>query len=384
GTDAAGATATTARPGRARPRARCRPPKAATPIAGPSERRAGVNAFALGLRRTATAGDPDVEAFLGEVDAHLRPHFDRALVRLADVAPLKRGVIHQVTSGGKRIRAALCVATCELFGTPYAHGLDFAAAIEHIHNFTLVHDDIADGDTVRRARPSIWKQHGIAHAINIGDVFVPLAARAILDAGYPDALKLRLLGLTTEHALDMVEGQNLDLALRTRNDAGYEDYVACTAKKTGAFLSLATVGGGMIGGAAEGQLERLREFGRLGGISFQIRDDLLDMDGGKGRPPGSDVLEGKRTLLVVHAAHQATAADRRRLYAILNRPRVEKTAADVAWVWRLFRRTRADEYAEETAARFIDQACDQVLALPETAAKYRVLRLARYLSARRH
>jgi geranylgeranyl diphosphate synthase type I len=328
--------------------------------------------------------DADVEAFLGEVDARLRPHFDRALASLADVAPLKPGVIRQVASGGKRIRAALCLATCELFGTPYARGLDFAAAIEHIHNFTLVHDDIADGDPVRRAQPSVWKQHGVAHAINIGDVFVPLAARAILDAGYPDRLKLRLLALTTEHALDMVEGQNLDLTLRSHDDAGDEDYFACTAKKTGAFLSLATVGGGLIGGAAEGQLERLREFGRLSGISFQIRDDLLDAAGGKGRPPGSDVREGKRTLLVVHAARQATAADRRRLYAILNRPRGAKTAADVAWVWRLFRRTGADEYAEATAARFIDQACDHVLGLPETAAKYRLLRLARYLGARRH
>jgi len=332
----------------------------------------------------ATGGvDADVEAFLGEINRRLRPHFDRALARVADVTPLKTGVAHQLTSGGKRVRAALCVASCELFGTPYTSSVDFAAAIEHIHNFTLVHDDIADGDTQRRARPSMWKQYGIAHAINIGDVFVALAAQSILEAPYPDALKLKLLELTAKHGLDMVEGQNLDLNLRRTDRAGYEDYFECTSKKTGAFLALATVGGGLIGGATDTNLRRLHEFGRLSGVSFQIRDDLLDVNSDKGRTPGSDILEGKRTLMVVHASRQASPSDRRRLYAILNKPRESTSSTDVTWVWRLFRRTRADEYAARTAADLVDQACRNVLELPESAAKYRLLRLARYLSARR-
>lgn len=331
-----------------------------------------------------TALDADIEAFLGEIDGGLQPHFARALARLADVDPLKRGVAHQLASGGKRVRAALCVACGELFSAPPGRCLDFAAAIEHIHNVTLVHDDIADGDVVRRAQPSMWKQHGVAHAINIGDVFVPLAARAILDSAYPDALKLQLLALATEQALDMVEGQNLDLNLRASDGVGHEDYIACTAKKTGAFLAMATVGGGLIGGAGGADLEHLREFGWLSGVSFQIRDDLLDMEGAKGRPPGSDVREGKRTLLVVHAAREALPADRRRLYAILDKPRAATTPSDVAWVWRLFRRTGADDHARSVAAALVDQACEHVLDLPESAAKYRLLRLARYLNARRH
>ena len=138
------------------------------------------------------------------------------------------------------------------------------------------------------------------------------------------------------------------------------------------------------GGAAAADLKRLREFARLGGVSFQIRDDLLDMEGEKGRPPGSDVLEGKRTLLVVHAARQASAADRRRLYRVLNKPRNATPAADVAWVWQLFRRTGADAWAASKAADLIDLACQHALGLPESAAKYRLIRLARYLGARRH
>jgi geranylgeranyl diphosphate synthase type I len=327
--------------------------------------------------------DADLEAFLGEVNDHLRPHLARGVVRVADVAPLMPGLVNQIATGGKRIRAALCVVSCELFGTPYARSLSFAAAIEYIHNLTLVHDDIADGDARRRARPSVWKQYGIGHAINIGDVFVPLAAEAILGAEYPDPLKLRLLALSAEQALDMVEGQNLDLNLRQTDAAGYDDYFACASKKTGAFLAMATVGGGLIGGGDEADLKRLREFGRLGGVSFQIRDDLLDMEGDKGRPPGSDIFEGKRTLMVVHAARRATVWERRRLYAILNKPRESTSETDVAWAWQLFRRTGADEYAARTATDLIDQACEHVLDLPESPAKYRLLRLARYLSGRR-
>lgn len=329
------------------------------------------------------SGDAAVEAFLIDVDRGLAPHLARLVERVAKVAPLREGVAHQLQSGGKRVRAALCVASCELFGRPYVQGLEFAAAIEHIQNFTLVHDDIADGDGQRRSHPSIWKQYGLAHGINIGDTFAPLAALAVLDAPYPDSLKIRLLMLVSEYGLEMAEGQCLDINLRRNDAVQYQDYVECTRKKTGAFLAMAAVGGGLIGGADPADLERLRAFGRRAGVAFQIRDDLLDMNGDKGRAQGSDVLEGKRTLMVVYAAERASTEDRKRLYAILNTPREATSAADVGWVWQLFRRTGADEHAARTAAQLTEDACEQLLQLPESLAKYRLLRLARYLNARR-
>jgi geranylgeranyl diphosphate synthase type I len=333
--------------------------------------------------RTGPTGlDADVEAFLADVDRRLRPYLERAASRVPAVAPLNQAVANQLAGGGKRVRAALCVAACELFGTPFADGLDFAAAIEHVHNFTLVHDDIADADAQRRGQPSVWKQYGVGHAINIGDAFVPLAAAAILNAGYADALKLRLLALVAEQALEMVEGQSLDLNMRCSDSASPAQYLECTARKTGAFIAMATVGGGLIGGAAERDLQRLREFGRLGGVSFQIRDDLLDREGTKGRRAGSDVLEGKRTLLVIEAARKASAPERRRLFRILDKPRHRTSASEVEWVWALFRRTGAAEYAARAATDLADQACEQLQEMPESAAKYRLLRLARYLDSR--
>ncbi len=326
----------------------------------------------------------DVERFLAEVDRRLAPRLRQALERVPNVDPLKRGATHQILSGGKRIRAALCVVSCELFGRPYFHSLDFAAAIEHIQNLTLVHDDIADGDLQRRSQDSIWKQHGVAHGINIGDMFVPLASLSILQAPYSYCLKVRLLELLSEYGLQMVEGQNLDINLRRNNAASFEDYFECTQKKTGALLAMATVGGGVIGGGSETQLRRLRKFAMLAGVAFQIKDDLLDMNGGKGRAPGCDILEGKRTLMVVHAAQHASIKQRKQLFAILNKPREATPMEDVQWVWQLYRTTGADRYAELTAEQLIDEACDHVLVLPESEAKYLMLRLARYLSTRNH
>lgn len=340
------------------------------------------DATAATLPGAIPSDDREVAAFLAEVDRRLTPYLRRGLEEVPDVDPLKRGMTHQILGGGKRIRAALCVASCELFLQPCADVVDFAAAIEHVQNLTLVHDDIADGDPERRSHDSIWRVYGVPHAINIGDMFVPLAARAILRAPYADGLKLRLLDLLSQYGFMMIEGQTLDLNLRRNDAVCFDDYFSCTMKKTGALLAMATVGGAMIGGATDAQLDRLREFAMRAGVAFQIKDDLLDMNGGKGRTPGSDILEGKRTLMVVHATRRASAERRRRLYAILNQPREATSPQDVRWVWDVYRRTGADAYAEETAARLIEEASQHILNVPESEAKYRFLRLARYLTAR--
>lgn len=298
--------------------------------------------------------------------------------------PLKRGVTEQIFGGGKRIRAALCVASCRLFDNDGIRSLDFAAAIEHVHSLTLVHDDIADGDSERRSRASIWRQYGVAHGINIGDVFISLASLSILRAAYPEPLKTGLLWLLSEYGLQMVEGQNLDICLREHEAATAADYFECTRKKTGALLAMATVGGGMIGGASEMDLHRLREFAFRAGIAFQIKDDLLDITGGKGRARGSDIREGKRTLMAIGAAEVASDGDRKLLFEILDKPREVTSLEDIEWVCDLYRDTGAVRRAERTATNLINEASDHLLALPESEAKYLMLSLARYISTRHH
>ncbi len=324
----------------------------------------------------------DAERFLTQVGRDLEPHLQRAIDRVPDVGALKEGVVFQVLSGGKRLRAALCVAACEVFSGSYRRALGYAAAMEHLQNFTLVHDDIADGDEQRRGRESAWRRFGLAQGINIGDAFVPLAGLAILDTDLDDETKARLFQVVAERGLEVVEGQSLDFALRA-NDAPTEaDYVACTEKKTGAFFAMAIVGGAVIGGASDAQLELLLNFGREAGVAFQIRDDLLDTDGGKGRTAGSDVLEGKRTLMAAFALERAADDERDRLVEILNRPRGETTGADVAWVHGIYARTGALIDAERVAEERLDAAVARLGGLPATPAKFRFLRLCRHLTRR--
>jgi geranylgeranyl pyrophosphate synthase len=298
------------------------------------------------------------------------------------VASLKEGVVFQVLSGGKRIRAALCAAVCELFGGSYRPALGFAAALEHLHNFTLVHDDIADGDEERRGRESAWKRFGLAHGINIGDAFVPLAGSAILDTDLDAETKMRLFGVLSEYGLEVVEGQSLDINLRDHAPPSEAAYVACTSKKTGAFFAIAIVGGGVIGGATAQQLEELGAFAREAGVAFQIKDDLLDVVGGKGRRPGSDVVEGKRTVLAAYAFERATEREQRRLVDVLDLPGDRTTASDIAWVHGLYTRTGARARAEAAAERRLSAAIGRLQSLPYTASRYRFLRLCHYLTRR--
>jgi geranylgeranyl diphosphate synthase, type I len=289
-----------------------------------------------------------------------------------------------VTGGGKRLRAALAVIACELFNEHPVDALDFAAAIEHLQNVSLIHDDIADGDRERRNQTAMWVRHGLGHAVNIGDGFLPVVTLAIVEAPYTDELKLRLFRLLGDYGLEMVEGQTLDLNFRMTTRVSLEAYFECAAKKTGALLSLAAVGGGVVGGGREEHLLLLREFSTLAGVAFQIRDDLLDIAGNKGRARGSDVLEGKRTILAVHAALNAPPKHRTKLFSILDRPRPRKSARDVRWVLDLYHDLGAPAFAHTIERRFLDEAAQHLCRLPDTRAKYRLLRLCKYLGTRQH
>lgn len=328
--------------------------------------------------------DADVEKFLHSVNRHLESQMRKAAARLGEIRCLKEGVLFQIQTGGKRIRAALCATSCELFGGPYMRALGFAAAIEHLQNFTLVHDDIADGDLERRSQEAAWVRYGVAHAINIGDVFVPLSSLAILETTYAPETKLKLMQIVSEFGLEVAEGQSLDINMRENDTPTIEEYMECTRKKTGAFLAMATVGGGVIGGAGGKEQRQLREFAMLAGTAFQIKDDLLDLIGGKGRSIGSDILEGKRTLFSVYASQRVGDVERRRLLRILNKPRSENTPDEVEWVCALYHRTGAVDYAENMADKLIEQATGYLMKFPESKAKYRLIKLSRYLGKRMH
>ena len=166
----------------------------------------------MGSAASGNSLDGDVARYLLELDRQLQLYLERAMEHIPEAECLREGVLFQMTGGGKRIRAAMCTTACEIFCGSFQPALGFAAAIEHLHNCSLVHDDIADGDQARRGR-----EVGVAHAINIGDVCIPLGALAVLEAAYSARTKVALFQVLSELGLLVAQGQCMDIDPR-RND----------------------------------------------------------------------------------------------------------------------------------------------------------------------
>jgi geranylgeranyl pyrophosphate synthase len=268
---------------------------------------------------------------------------------------------------GKRVRPALCLLIAQALGSTRHAALPFAAAIEILHNFALVHDDIEDGDTVRRGRPSTWKHYGLAHGINIGDYMLAQVFKVILrDDRNPIETREQLLILMEKTLEELFAGQAMDISARAANQFTVEEYNLLVARKTGSYLAAPMLGGAIIAGAKPMVLHALDRLGHDMGPLFQVRDDLIDLTTGKGRGEiGNDIREGKRSYLVAMASDRCGAGDREKLFAILDKDRAATTSEDVAWCVDLFRRVGAIDAAERRCAQLRDSALATIATLDE-------------------
>ena len=278
------------------------------------------------------------------------------------VAPIR----YHLDTGGKRIRPALCLVTCDALGGDSERALHFAAAVELMHNMLLMHDDIEDGDEVRRNKPTVWKKYGVANAINSGDYLLGRAVRAVLQSPVEEATRNRLLDLFLSTYERTVEGQAMDINARCDARFNVDAYLRVAEFKTGWYLVLGMVGGAIIAAAPEVTIACLQELGENMGPAFQIRDDLLDLTGGKGRggAKGSDIREGKASILYAHALMHSLPAEQEKLLATMRKPREETSESDVAWVKVLYERCGSFAFAAETADALTRQACNLLARLP--------------------
>jgi geranylgeranyl diphosphate synthase, type I len=237
-------------------------------------------------------------------------------------------------SGGKRIRARMALASADALGVPTAAGKSWAAAVELLHNATLVHDDLQDGDTVRRGRPTTWAVHGAAQAINCGDLMLMAPTLAVDQAkGVADDVRYRLTRCLAQRGMACVRGQALDLELRAVLDDPrldpVERYLRCIAGKTGDLFALPVEGAAILAGIDVHTARAIGEPFAVLGQLFQLQDDVLDLFGDKGREsPGADVREGKVSALVVEHL-RLHANERDELLAVLDAPRERTSQADV-------------------------------------------------------
>ncbi len=278
---------------------------------------------------------------------------------------LHDAVWYHLDTGGKRIRPVLAILTCESLGGDTRKVLKFAAACELLHNWLLIHDDIEDGDRVRRDKPAVWVKYGLAHGINVGDFMSEKVYELILRSELDNETKLRLVKEVVETCVKTSEGQTLDMNLRKNNSPSESDYMKMIKLKTAWYLTLPMVGGAIIAGRSD-LVERIREFGMRIGPAFQIADDLLDLTKGKGRKEiGSDIREGKRSIMVVHCCSKCLPNERERLFEILNKPREETTREDVEFVKNLFEKYDSIEYARDKAKSLIEESKKITSGMPE-------------------
>jgi geranylgeranyl diphosphate synthase, type I len=207
-------------------------------------------------------------------------------------------------AAGKRIRPLMLLLTTASCGANWQFALPAAAAVELVHNFSLIHDDIEDDSEKRRGRTTVWKKWGMPQGINAGDGLFVLANLALTDlmAGHPAQSVVRASKILQQTCLDLTRGQFLDISYEDRSDLTVEDYWPMVGGKTAALLSACCQLGALLGGANEARQEAYRAFGHYLGLAFQVQDDILGIWGDEaltGKSAASDLVEGKKSLPVL-------------------------------------------------------------------------------------
>src|SRR5512133_3127239 len=205
---------------------------------------------------------------------------------------------------GKRIRPLLVLLSAAACGGDWEKALPAAAAVELVHNFSLVHDDIQDNSDKRRGRPTVWVKWNMPQAINAGDGLFVLSNLAITDliSCYPAEVVVKAAQVLHNTCLDLTRGQYLDISYEKRTDLGVEDYWPMVSGKTAALLAGCCQMGALLGGVDEPTVDAYRSFGHYLGLAFQVQDDILGIWGDEavtGKSAANDLIEGKKSLPVL-------------------------------------------------------------------------------------
>jgi geranylgeranyl diphosphate synthase type I len=258
--------------------------------------------------------------------------------------------------GGKRLRPTLTLLACESAGGEIEKALPVAIALEYVHNFSLIHDDLEDGDRFRHHRPTVWAVWGEAIAIVSGNAMLKVADRAAMrlaERGVGLEVSLEAQRALTTGYLRMMEGQYLDIEFESRPSISVQEYLDMIERKTGALIEAAIYLGALLGrpaGAGRELADGFRMVGHDLGRIFQIRDDILGVWGGAetGKPVGADIQRKKKALPAVHALSQSVGASKKRLAEIFALEEI--TGSDVEDVLEIMAAMGTQEFCQSMAA----------------------------------
>jgi len=322
----------------------------------------------------------DLNTSIAEVKDLVEIRIERALTHTS-LERLSGAMMHLVEGGGKRLRATLPWLVAKAVGDSHSGLLDVGAAIEIIHNFTLVHDDIMDDDDIRRGRPAVHVEYDLPTAINAGDAMLAIAFEAMAVA---EGIEPELLPFLVKRIGRMVrkcsEGQQLDIEFEDRGFVTEEEYITMIHGKTAAmFLTCAEVGS-HLAGADSDTIECMHDWGLAVGLCFQLMDDLIDVLSDSdtlGKPSGSDVAQGKRTLMVIHALDQPPSSSKDDLMAVLGKGD-DVSAEQVLLAHKALEDLGSIDYARSKAESYHRKAHDCLDRLPDSPAMRALRELTDY------
>lgn len=277
---------------------------------------------------------------------------------------------------GKRIRPALCLFAAEAFGGSVDAAMPGAIAVELVHNFSLVHDEVQDRDAERHHRPTAWRIFGDGQAINLGDHLYTTAIAALTAPGPNVERRMAALGVLNGAIARMIQGQWEDLAFESRDDIAVADYLRMAAGKTGALLGAPLEMGALLGGASTDQAAAVGRWGNEVGLAFQAWDDYLGTWGdptSTGKSNDNDIARRKKTLPIVHGLAHSTA---RTLIMTAYRKPGELTRAEIDGITSALSEIGADRACRDAAAEHAATADDLIKPLvlnPEVRDAFRAV-----------
>jgi geranylgeranyl diphosphate synthase type I len=286
---------------------------------------------------------------------------------------------HLPLAGGKRLRPCFSLISCEAVNGDIIKVIPLAIALELVHNFTLVHDDIMDKSKLRRNLPTVHVKFGDASAINAGDLLFIKAFESMhnisvdcptfknVEFGFIDFIK------------EICEGQQMDMDFENKKIINEDDYIEMIRKKTAVFFQYASEAGGIVGGGNKDEINALNEYGLNAGLGFQIWDDYLDISSDEttlGKDIGNDIRNGKKTLIAVHCLNNAVGEDKKILDKIFGN--VNATDNEVRQVYDIFIKLKSIEYAKNTALNYISKAKNALDKISDSEAKNLLIELADY------
>jgi geranylgeranyl diphosphate synthase type II len=282
--------------------------------------------------------------------------------------------------GGKRMRPMLSLMACKLAGSPMEKALPVALAVEYFHNFSLIHDDIMDAAPLRRGQATVHEKWNTNIAILSGDVLLVKAYDYL--ASYDAETFLQLFKVFNQTAVEVCEGQQMDMDFEQRAEVNESEYLEMIRLKTSVLLGCALQMGGIVGGAVQKDAQLLYEFGEQLGLAFQIQDDLLDLYGESaqvGKQIGGDVLANKKTLLSISAKR---AASQNQLAALQEIENTSDPILKVERTQKLYTELGARAYCETQMEFHHNQALSALENMELSNSKTELIELANFLFTR--